>query len=289
MRGRRHAGEEARERPKPLFCCRAARRCGHRACAVARPGHNAVETEGRVTDRPRADRLWRHARLATLDEARPGLGLVEDGAVASRDGRIVWAGPDRDLPARLQAEHEEDCEGRLVTPGLIDCHTHLVFGGGPRRRIRDAARRRLLCRDLARGRRHRVERAGDAGRQRGGARGLGPAPARRDAARRHHHDRDQIRLRARPRVRADDAARGTAAGHLARRRGEDELPRRPCAPPGGGGRPGLLHLGRLRRDAAGTPRPRGWSTRSTASARRSPSRPRNARGCSRRRTRSGCR
>ena len=82
-----------------------------------------------MTDKTRMDRLWRHARIATLDPARPGLGLIEDAAIAARDGRIVYVGPDRDLPAECDADRAFDCGGRLVTPGLIDCHTHLVFGG----------------------------------------------------------------------------------------------------------------------------------------------------------------
>ena len=82
-----------------------------------------------VIDKTRMDRLWRHARIATLDPKRPGLGIIEDGAVATRDGRIAYVGPDRDLPAGCDADLALDCGGRLVTPGLIDCHTHLVFGG----------------------------------------------------------------------------------------------------------------------------------------------------------------
>ena len=77
----------------------------------------------------RVDAIWRGARLATLDPARTGLGLVEDGVVASRHGRIVFAGARTDLPAGWTAEREVDCEGRLITPGLVDCHTHLVHAG----------------------------------------------------------------------------------------------------------------------------------------------------------------
>lgn len=69
------------------------------------------------------DRLWTNARLATMAD---GLGVVESGAVAAKDGRIVFAGPVRDAP---QAHEIFDCEGRWVTPGLIDCHTHLVHAG----------------------------------------------------------------------------------------------------------------------------------------------------------------
>ncbi|SED43224.1 imidazolonepropionase [Rhizobiales bacterium GAS188] len=74
------------------------------------------------------DRLWHNARLATLAPGRPGLGLVEDGVIATREGRIVYAGPAGEAPS-LEAALRTDCEGRWITPGLIDCHTHLVFAG----------------------------------------------------------------------------------------------------------------------------------------------------------------
>jgi imidazolonepropionase len=75
-------------------------------------------------------RLWRNARLATLAPGLSELGIVERGAVAAQGGRIVYAGPERDMPARYRATAEdEDCEGRWITPGLIDCHTHLVYAG----------------------------------------------------------------------------------------------------------------------------------------------------------------
>ncbi len=74
------------------------------------------------------DTIWRNARLATMAENRHGLGIVEDGTIAARDGRIVYCGGEVDCPA-LQAREVIDCEGRWITPGLIDCHTHLVFGG----------------------------------------------------------------------------------------------------------------------------------------------------------------
>jgi imidazolonepropionase len=75
------------------------------------------------------DRLWRNARLATLAPDQPGLGVVEDGLIACRDGLISYVGPRRDAPAALDARDTVDCAGRWVTPGLIDCHTHLVHAG----------------------------------------------------------------------------------------------------------------------------------------------------------------
>ncbi|TCS13592.1 imidazolonepropionase [Caulobacter sp. BK020] len=76
----------------------------------------------------RCDRLWSKARLATFAADRPGMGVVEDGVVASLDGRIAYAGPAAEAPA-FEAAETIDCEGRWITPGLIDPHTHLVFGG----------------------------------------------------------------------------------------------------------------------------------------------------------------
>lgn len=75
--------------------------------------------------------VWRNAQLATLAPGSSGLGLVERGAVAGRDGRIVYAGPQADIPAHLMDEivTVTNCDGRLMTPGLIDCHTHLVYAG----------------------------------------------------------------------------------------------------------------------------------------------------------------
>jgi len=75
------------------------------------------------------DRIWRNARLATLASGAAGLGLVERGLVASREGLIIYAGPEADAPEDLAATHNHDCDGRLITPGLIDCHTHLVYAG----------------------------------------------------------------------------------------------------------------------------------------------------------------
>lgn len=76
----------------------------------------------------RCDRVWINARLATLAPDREGLGIVENGVVASLDGRIAYAGPADDAPA-FEATEIVDVEARWITPGLIDPHTHLVFAG----------------------------------------------------------------------------------------------------------------------------------------------------------------
>jgi imidazolonepropionase len=72
--------------------------------------------------------LWRHARIATMDGSGPW-GWIEHGALLSEGDRIAWVGPDARLPAGLGAPREVDLQGALVTPGLIDAHTHLVYGG----------------------------------------------------------------------------------------------------------------------------------------------------------------
>jgi imidazolonepropionase len=72
------------------------------------------------------DRIWSDARLLTLAD---GLGVVEDGLVAAADGRIVYAGPRADAPPGLDAKDHIKLNGRWVSPGLIDCHTHLVHAG----------------------------------------------------------------------------------------------------------------------------------------------------------------
>jgi imidazolonepropionase len=69
------------------------------------------------------DRIWRGARLATM--ASPP---IDDGVVACRDGRIIYAGAAALAPA-LDAEVIAQCDGRWITPGLIDCHTHLIHAG----------------------------------------------------------------------------------------------------------------------------------------------------------------
>ena len=72
--------------------------------------------------------LWRNARLATMQPDRPW-GLVERGALLLEGERIAWVGPQDALPSGAEAALEHDLGGALVTPGLVDCHTHLVYGG----------------------------------------------------------------------------------------------------------------------------------------------------------------
>jgi imidazolonepropionase len=79
------------------------------------------------------DAIWHNGRLATLTDSLGGTpyGAIADGAIASQDGRIAWIGQTADLPGdpRTLAREAHDLGGRWLTPGLIDCHTHLVYGG----------------------------------------------------------------------------------------------------------------------------------------------------------------
>lgn len=72
------------------------------------------------------DSVWRGAHVATMKEGR--YSIIKDAAIGVVDGRIAWLG-EADLLPKYQAQQEHDLDGGWVTPGLIDCHTHLVFGG----------------------------------------------------------------------------------------------------------------------------------------------------------------
>ncbi|WP_374622255.1 aromatic amino acid lyase [Devosia sp.] len=73
--------------------------------------------------------LLRNATLATMLPGSGPYGLIPQGAVIIEDGRISWAGPEAESPAGIDDAETVDLGGRLVTPALIDCHTHLVHGG----------------------------------------------------------------------------------------------------------------------------------------------------------------
>lgn len=72
--------------------------------------------------------LLRNARLATMASDRQGLGVIDNGAIAIEDRRIAYVGAESDFSATAGMQ-VVDCEGRWITPGLIDCHTHLVHAG----------------------------------------------------------------------------------------------------------------------------------------------------------------
>jgi len=74
------------------------------------------------------DLLLTDARVATLRGDAPEYGVIEDGAIAILNGRIAWIGPSSELPA-YDAQETRSLDNRWITPALIDCHTHLIFGG----------------------------------------------------------------------------------------------------------------------------------------------------------------
>lgn len=73
--------------------------------------------------------LLTNAKLATMEPEGAAYGLIEHGALVTESGKIAWCGPAADLPSGFSNLPADDLGGRLVTPGLIDCHTHVVFGG----------------------------------------------------------------------------------------------------------------------------------------------------------------
>ncbi|WP_034913632.1 imidazolonepropionase [Erwinia sp. 9145] len=79
-----------------------------------------------MSEQHRCDSLWHGADVVTMQNGR--YNIIEDGAIAVRDGNIIWVGPLRDA-REINAVRRIDFGGGIVTPGLVDCHTHLVFGG----------------------------------------------------------------------------------------------------------------------------------------------------------------
>ncbi|MEP1768723.1 MAG: imidazolonepropionase [Sulfitobacter sp.] len=73
--------------------------------------------------------LFVNLSAATMAGADTPYGLVEDAAIAVKDGRVCWVGPRSDVPAAHKTAAQIDLGGRMVTPALIDCHTHIVHGG----------------------------------------------------------------------------------------------------------------------------------------------------------------
>lgn len=77
------------------------------------------------------DTVWINADLATMAGNGAPYGAIRNAAIGIKGDRIVWTGPMADLPGKPDAVANEaiDLAGKWVTPGLVDCHTHLVFGG----------------------------------------------------------------------------------------------------------------------------------------------------------------
>ena len=76
----------------------------------------------------KADRLIVDCHVSTMEAGGAAYGAIEDAAILIAGGKIAWVGARTDLPT-TEAVQTDRLEGRWVTPGLIDCHTHLVFGG----------------------------------------------------------------------------------------------------------------------------------------------------------------
>lgn len=72
------------------------------------------------------DSLWLGADLVTMQGGK--YQTIEDGALAVKSGKLVWLGPRKAMPA-FTAREQHQLPGGIITPGLVDCHTHLVFGG----------------------------------------------------------------------------------------------------------------------------------------------------------------
>ena len=75
--------------------------------------------------------IWENAHLATMQEGQDAnYGLIEDGAIVVQAERLAWVGFRADLPSQYRhGAMVHDARNALITPGLIDCHTHLVYGG----------------------------------------------------------------------------------------------------------------------------------------------------------------
>jgi imidazolonepropionase len=82
-----------------------------------------------MAEPPAFDRLWLGGNLATMAGSSPGLGIIEGGAIGARNGRITFAGPEAALPGGASARETVRLDGQWITPGLIDCHTHIVYAG----------------------------------------------------------------------------------------------------------------------------------------------------------------
>jgi imidazolonepropionase len=74
--------------------------------------------------------IYKNAKIATMaEDTDTSYGLIDQGALVAENGTIKWVGPEQDLPEQYANLAADDLQGRVITPGLVDCHTHLVFGG----------------------------------------------------------------------------------------------------------------------------------------------------------------
>ena len=80
-----------------------------------------------MTSEIHCDSLWHGADVVTMRDGK--YHTITNGTIAVRDGKIVWLGEHTALPANLIADETVKFDGGIITPGFVDCHTHLVFGG----------------------------------------------------------------------------------------------------------------------------------------------------------------
>jgi len=73
--------------------------------------------------------LIRNAKLVPMSDGQDDFEITNNGAIAIDGEQIVWSGEEKDIPNKYNKYNEYNAKGKLITPGLIDCHTHLVFGG----------------------------------------------------------------------------------------------------------------------------------------------------------------
>ena len=90
--------------------------------------HNNHVNKG-ITIRMQNEMLYTECSVATMQVNEAAYGLINNAAIAVRSGRIEWVGDENSIPASYQGMQRESLGQRLVTPALIDCHTHLIFGG----------------------------------------------------------------------------------------------------------------------------------------------------------------
>lgn len=86
--------------------------------------HSTADADIPMT--PNEVTLWQNAHIATCDEQ---MRVIENGTLATENGLVTWLGRTHDVPEALRTGARRDLGGAWITPGLIDCHTHLVFAG----------------------------------------------------------------------------------------------------------------------------------------------------------------
>ena len=74
------------------------------------------------------DLVFTNTKIASMQSNKTPYGIIENAALAIRNGKIAWFGPEKELPSH-EIKEKQSLNGQWITPALIDCHTHLVFSG----------------------------------------------------------------------------------------------------------------------------------------------------------------